>query len=174
MYCPSLRSGQYCHPQTEYFPILPAQSLTQPHKGAAQMGRCLSLPSKPSTHSPNGGMLTPPPPPPPHWVRSDCMQGPALKLFLLIGAWFYCACSGCSCESSIAMYCEGECPLLLLTSFKLSFKGHLTSFIAYQQVIPVTPKEMEKGLVLHKGHSPSSYARVESYRPNHSTHTQPH
>ena len=26
MYCPSLRSGQYCHPRTEYFPILPAQS----------------------------------------------------------------------------------------------------------------------------------------------------
>ena len=23
MYCPSLRSGQYCHPRTEYFPILP-------------------------------------------------------------------------------------------------------------------------------------------------------
>ena len=26
MYCPSLRSGQYFHPRTEYFPILPAQS----------------------------------------------------------------------------------------------------------------------------------------------------
>ena len=26
MYCPSLRSGQYCHPRTEYFPLLPAQS----------------------------------------------------------------------------------------------------------------------------------------------------
>ena len=26
LYCPSLRSGQYCQPQTEYFPILPSQS----------------------------------------------------------------------------------------------------------------------------------------------------
>ena len=26
LYCPSLRSGQYCHPRTEYFPILPSQS----------------------------------------------------------------------------------------------------------------------------------------------------
>ena len=26
LYCPSLRSGQYCHHQAEYFPILPSQS----------------------------------------------------------------------------------------------------------------------------------------------------
>ena len=26
MYCPSLRSGQYCHPRTEYSPVLPSQS----------------------------------------------------------------------------------------------------------------------------------------------------
>ena len=26
LYCPSLRLGQYCQPQTEYFSILPSQS----------------------------------------------------------------------------------------------------------------------------------------------------
>ena len=26
LYCPSLRSGQYCHHRAEYFPILPSQS----------------------------------------------------------------------------------------------------------------------------------------------------
>ena len=26
IYCPSLRSGQYCHPQTEHSPVLPSQS----------------------------------------------------------------------------------------------------------------------------------------------------
>ena len=26
MYCPSLQSGQYCHPRTEYSPVLPSQS----------------------------------------------------------------------------------------------------------------------------------------------------
>ena len=26
LYCPSLRSGQYCHPRAEYFPILPSRS----------------------------------------------------------------------------------------------------------------------------------------------------
>ena len=26
MYCPSLWSGQYCHPRTEYSPVLPSQS----------------------------------------------------------------------------------------------------------------------------------------------------
>ena len=28
-YCPTLRSGQYCHPQTEYSPVLPSQSIRQ-------------------------------------------------------------------------------------------------------------------------------------------------
>ena len=39
--------------------LIPAQQ-AQPHKGVAQMGRCLSLPCKPSpTGSANGGMLIP-------------------------------------------------------------------------------------------------------------------
>ena len=39
--------------------LIPAQQ-AQPHKGVAQMGRCLSLPCKPSpTGSTNGGMLIP-------------------------------------------------------------------------------------------------------------------
>ena len=55
LYCPSLRSGQYCQPRTEYFPILPSQSCSNiyikdtlkedkpPYKGQAESTRVYTL-----------------------------------------------------------------------------------------------------------------------------------
>ena len=60
----------------------------------------------------------------------SCTELCMLKLLFLIGAWFYYACSGCSCES----YCHALWRWVLSTSFKLSFKGHI---FTCQNKVPV-------------------------------------
>ena len=59
------------------------------------------------------------------------------------------------------------------TKWELPYHYHQCGvFIAYYQVISVTPGEMEKGLVLHKGHSP--VAMPETARPQELGPITPH
>ena len=70
-YCPSLRSGQYCQPQTEYFPILPSQSCSNIY---SECGQKVGVTTK-------NNFVCPPPPPGP--VYDICLWSMEMVLTAL-------------------------------------------------------------------------------------------